>query len=475
MEQFVYGISLTLLHSLWQSALLLLAYSIFIFIFKKQLPSEKRNLLYLILLAQFLISGFTFWIYSPGSENVYTSFLTIQYARDYSTHPYLHSIATWLLSFYLFIVIYKSTSIIYHWYTFNENLKITRIKPSIDLKLFTLIKAQEFGIRKKVSLWYSNTVSSPITFGFIKPVILMPVALLNCLTMDEAESLIIHELTHIKNHDYLLNYLLIISNILYFFNPFIKIIADRISLEREKNCDVQVLHFKYPSLTYAETLLKAARLRPASHAFQMSAVSGNRQLLNRVQFFTSVNNVNFSRKNYGVVTCLFVLSIICLNIFTVSEIRRDPFIISDDASHISSLPNNPADSLFTTMSAPGKALSKKNILNTMENNHPALKNYPGKLSQIQLSDALPITETVEEREEEYAIYASINEEEEMKEVIVNEENSLLGQSVTKAYKMILVNGKWIVIPKWMFTQSNLFKDSIQLTKDSIVRPFHIIQ
>ena len=52
-------------------------------------------------------------------------------------------------------------------------------KPPVDIRLFTKAKAIELGIKRQVNIWLSEHIQSPMTFGYFKPVILLPVALLN--------------------------------------------------------------------------------------------------------------------------------------------------------------------------------------------------------------------------------------------------------------------------------------------------------
>jgi hypothetical protein len=64
MEHLIHGFIITLLHSIWQSALLFLIYVGINFLVKDQLPKAKRNILYLILFCQVLVSAFTFFAYT---------------------------------------------------------------------------------------------------------------------------------------------------------------------------------------------------------------------------------------------------------------------------------------------------------------------------------------------------------------------------------------------------------------------------
>ena len=97
------------------------------------------------------------------------------------------------------------------------------------------------GIKKSVRLLQSAIVRVPVTFGFLKPVILVPFGMLANLPADQAESILLHELAHIARGDYMANLLLYISEAVFFFNPGIRWVASLIRQEREACCDDVVL------------------------------------------------------------------------------------------------------------------------------------------------------------------------------------------------------------------------------------------
>jgi len=478
MGQLAYNFTLTLLHSLWQSALLLLVYYVIILIIQKQYPHARRNALYFLLVVQLVLSGITFWFYFAGFENLYEPLIALEYAAIFTSHSLFEKLAPWILYIYMAVVSYKSITLFYSWNKFTRCGK-SWIRPAVELKVFMMIKAREFGIERKINLWFSNTISTPVTFGFFKPVILLPVALINQLTTEEAETLILHELTHIKSNDYLLNFLLILSDTVFFFNPFIKIIAGKIKMEREKNCDLQVLHFKYSSLTYAETLLKAARFKLQSRPFLMAAVSRKRQLLNRILFFTAHNSSDMSKRNNNALTYLLVLIVFCLNLFALAEIKSER-TKSGNVYTPSIIPGFNADRIYAYLSDRALSSTMPHVERTLKAIDNPRSTFNSNLHQLIPSEKEleELTEkALEEAEidENYIIPVSATEAQDIKEVIVNEENSVSGNSTTKAYKMIFINGQWMAEPIWMYTESKLKKDSTQLLKDSIVKPFHIIQ
>jgi len=102
-----------------------------------------------------------------------------------------------------------------------------------------------FSLRKKVSIYLSWKINCPLTIGFLKPVILIPVAAVNYLTPEQMEAVILHELAHIKRADYFLFLLQSVIDKIFFFNIFSKMLGDIIERERENACDDWVLQFKY--------------------------------------------------------------------------------------------------------------------------------------------------------------------------------------------------------------------------------------
>jgi beta-lactamase regulating signal transducer with metallopeptidase domain len=157
-------------------------------------------------------------------------------------------------------------------------------KAQPELRLFVDQIRRSLGIQKKVVLWLSSMAEAPLTIGFLKPVILLPVAMINNLDMQQVEAVLLHELAHIKKNDYLLNLLIRIVETLFFFNPFTKWLIHRIRREREHRCDDLVMQFRYDPHSYASALLQLARSQPDHPQLAMAATGwDDRLLLQRVR------------------------------------------------------------------------------------------------------------------------------------------------------------------------------------------------
>ena len=468
MVHFSYCFCLTLMHSLWQAALLLCMYASFNTLIKKNSPVIKRNILYGLLLAQLLLSISTFFIYSTGQVLYYTDLIATNFSGIFTGIPWLEKAAPWLIGAYMAILLYKSGLLIFNWMRFKANTKTSRIKPSIDLKLFTRLKSFEFGIRRKVELWYSSNISTPMTFGFFKPVILLPIALLNNLSLEETETLIIHELTHIKNNDYFLNWLLVACETVFFFNPFIQMIGNSVRLEREKNCDTHVLQFNYPAISYAETLLKVASFKTTPAPFFLAAALKNTQLFKRIRFFTKEKNLWFYKRNYTGLAIALIVMVIVVNLFLLNIIKHEENNSSATAPVIASYPadllNEKFIDQFSTAVIPliekATQIAEKASKEARKENLNAIAAK--ELAELEAEKAA----AYEPEPESIAVPIALTENDDTKEVTLKEESSATGKSVTKVYKMKLVNGKWKTVLLWTITETRPSNDSGLIVKDT---------
>jgi beta-lactamase regulating signal transducer with metallopeptidase domain len=445
---------MAMLHSLWQAALLMLLYIIVDKLtHKNSAPLAKRNFLYLAVTAQLMLFSCTFSIYFFSSEGIGSLTGTIQNIAASFGSENLKLITPWIFSLYLFIITGKLIRAVYSWYQFKYQFKTGLLKPDVDLKLFSELKAHQFGIKRKVKLWLSNSIQTPVTFGYFKPIILLPVALINNISTKQAETLILHELTHIRTNDYLLNWFLVIAETIFFFNPFITGLCKKIKLEREKHCDMNVMSFEYSPALYAETLLLAERMKQLTPVFQLAAVNRKKHLLQRIRFFTSEKVLN-QRLHFNIVApliglaLLFMLSTAILfqspktggSIQTTAGIHipSDNYIISNTEI---------ATPVFTSNNIQTEQVVdlKKTVPPVPESGTssmepvPVCEPQPGPQNGIETEAAAPL-------ELNYAKPMTAAENDAAREIIITEEGSGGAVSV-KVYQLSFEDGKWILQPE----------------------------
>lgn len=110
------------------------------------------------------------------------------------------------------------------------------------------------GIRQKVEIRVSELVPVPITYRFFRPIILLPVSVFTGLSDEQIEVLLLHELAHIRRHDYIVNLIQSVVEVLFFYHPFIWWISKNVRAEREHCCDDEVLKLRHQPMLYAQTL-----------------------------------------------------------------------------------------------------------------------------------------------------------------------------------------------------------------------------
>ncbi|HEY6975045.1 MAG TPA: M56 family metallopeptidase [Chitinophagaceae bacterium] len=216
--------------------------------------------------------------------------------------PYL-SIAYLCMLFFLVIRLSRT------FYLTQQIRKDGLQKPDIELRLFVKRTAAYLGIKKEVKLYFSNLIKSPLTLGFLKPLILVPVASINHLTTDQLEALLLHELAHIKRADYLINILQSVIQTLLFFNPFVLLLGQLTKKERENSCDDWVLQFQYNPVMYAEALLRIACI-PAK-CFAMNATGNKNDLLSRVKRMLNQQEKSYSYRNQVFAFMLITIMLSC--------------------------------------------------------------------------------------------------------------------------------------------------------------------
>jgi beta-lactamase regulating signal transducer with metallopeptidase domain len=153
-------------------------------------------------------------------------------------------------------------------------------KADPEIRVFLQHLAAQMGLKKEIKVWISELVETPLTVGFWKPVILLPVSIINNLSLKQTESIILHELYHIQRNDFLMNLLIAVADIILFFNPFARFFKDVIQREREHRCDDIVLQFRYDAALYSQALLILEKQRPESNHRQSISVAatGNNKM-----------------------------------------------------------------------------------------------------------------------------------------------------------------------------------------------------
>jgi beta-lactamase regulating signal transducer with metallopeptidase domain len=147
-----------------------------------------------------------------------------------------------------------------------------------EIQRLAVAVGERLGVRRAVTVLESSLVAVPVMVGWLKPVIVLPAAALAGLTPDQLESLLAHELAHVRRHDFLVNLLQAVVEALLFYHPAVWWVSRRVRMERERCCD-DVTVGVCDRLVYAEALKELAAM--ASPRFALAATDGD--LLSRIR------------------------------------------------------------------------------------------------------------------------------------------------------------------------------------------------
>jgi beta-lactamase regulating signal transducer with metallopeptidase domain len=274
---FLQALGWAMLNSFWQMALIFASFSALQHVVR--LSSQRKYVLAIgsmgIGLFWFTCTFFAF--FSKGADGTILA-----------KHPFAPTSQTWniLLSSaslaYLVLLLVPTYRLFKNW-RYIVHLKRRGLqKTAMEYRLFVKKIAQHLGIRHTVHVYLSQLVQSPVTIGYFKPIILLPIAAINSLSPQQVEAVLLHELSHIKRYDYLINFIITLLQTLFYFNPFVKKFVSVIEFEREKCCDELVMQFQYDKISYASALLLLEKNLVASETLAVGA-AGKKHLLSRIE------------------------------------------------------------------------------------------------------------------------------------------------------------------------------------------------
>ncbi len=306
MQSVMKALAWTFVHSLWQGLIVALLVAIIISVTRKTKASLRYNLLgtaFIFFLAAVVI---TFIIQFQGIRSSSVTAITTGNGAGYSTgdsltvissHGFINDLSDWfnsntsilLLVWVLFFLV-NCLKLMTGLAAVNR-LRNYRTYPVTDE---WKMKLKEFsdalGIRRSVVLLQSELIKVPVALGFLKPVILLPVGLLTNIPHEQIETILLHELGHIRRRDYLVNFLQHFVEAIFFFNPAILWISSLLRQEREACCDDIVVARTGQKQNYLNALVSSQEFSFAHNPYAMGISSRRQYLLNRVKRIVTNEN-----------------------------------------------------------------------------------------------------------------------------------------------------------------------------------------
>jgi len=330
---FLQALGWAVLNSLWQMAFLWVIFQV-ILSFGITKPATRSKLATTVLGAGFMWFTYTLifhWFIDPDS--IKRSLLAIGSFEAGNTvwNEKLQLILPYASAAYLLLLILPAIQFIRN-YKFVQIIRTTGLsKCNVDLRIFVQRFAERMGIQKPVHIYISDLISSPVTIGFLKPMILMPIAAINNLTVKQVEAVLLHELAHIRRHDYFINLLINFIHTILYFNPFVKLFAKTIEREREKSCDEIVMQFPYDPHGYASALLVLEKNNFMRQRMAVAASGQRNDLLHRIEKILGIEkrkNPDFKKLGGLLAGLICVIGMNAIFFFSSPVIQNSPLAFS---------------------------------------------------------------------------------------------------------------------------------------------------
>lgn len=284
-EPWVTRLGWTLLHFLWQGTAIAVLYTIARFLFARSARAQTRySLACAALVAMATAPPLTF--------------LTISTATVAPTRMAPTEMTSWTLSatqwkWLLPVVVgfwvagvFAFSMRLFGAFRFTHRLRATShpVPPEWQQTLEQIAARMGrsfFEGKRQVRLMGSSMVNSPAVIGYLRPVILVPVAFLTGLPAEHIVALLAHEMAHIRRNDYLASILQSIAEVVLFYHPAVWWISEQIRAEREACCDDLAIAAGTDVLTYARALTEMESRRPARLQPELAANGGS--LVDRIR------------------------------------------------------------------------------------------------------------------------------------------------------------------------------------------------
>jgi beta-lactamase regulating signal transducer with metallopeptidase domain len=306
MNSLIERLGWTLLHSLWQGALIWVLVEITL-VTLRSAAARTRYAVACAALGLFALApvvtflrldlparlhtneylGASFAKNSPAGDSATASLLPPAPAvgSAYPSRPLfaarLRPFLPWLVYAWLCGSMWSCARLTVGW-RISRRISISGLQP-LPAEIEDLFRSvrMRLGIDRAVRIGRSAAVQVPTVIGWWRPVILWPAGIAAGISPAQIEALLAHELAHIARHDFAVNLLQAVSEALFFYHPAAHAINRHIRREREHACDDVAVALTHDSLGYAQALA-ALEITRAPVPLAVAA-SGDGQLLTRVR------------------------------------------------------------------------------------------------------------------------------------------------------------------------------------------------
>ncbi|MET0244432.1 MAG: M56 family metallopeptidase, partial [Flavitalea sp.] len=324
------AIGWTLIHSLWQGALLALLAALIMMFTIRSKPSSRYFLLLLCFGLFPLLVCTTFIVVSKSNraevDNASSVLFSILPATGFN--DFLGFLALKVDQFSVFIVAIWLFVCVFNFFRLCVGVRQASmlrnfhvIEMSTEWKQWFNRIVQRVLLPGSIQIMESALIRIPVVIGFLKPVILLPAGMITGMSAGQLEAIVLHELAHVIRKDYLVNILQRITESMFFFNPGIRWVSTLLREEREQCCDEFAITHGGGKVHFAESLLVFAEQMSKTDQLAVAFGGSKSQLTQRIsRLVTNRNRKLGTTEKIGSILAL-VLCFVML-VFTIADKSR---------------------------------------------------------------------------------------------------------------------------------------------------------
>ena len=343
-QELIHAIGWTLIHSIWQGSFIALALGILFWILHRQSAQVRYFLALTAMLLMFIMSVGTFiyffekqagsdlsappmglevlpdqheaWVeVTPYPQVSDTPSASVTSSNSWSEiTAYFHRHLPMIVILWLMGVVVLLLKLIggIAYVQRLKNYKTNPVKETWQKQVNILAKRLQ--VSKSIQLMESAMVKTPMVIGHLKPVILLPVGVLTGLPSAQIEMILAHELAHIRRHDYLINILQKLVELLFFYHPAVWWLSAMVRTEREHCCDDVAVGVGGDSLTFAKALASIQEISTSHPVVAMTFVGNKKSVLARVNRLLKGSPIEFSATEGFIMAGILFFSIFLVNL-----------------------------------------------------------------------------------------------------------------------------------------------------------------
>lgn len=292
MAPWIDAIGWTLLHFVWQGMLVGAGYAAARALIPKR-ASEARYAAGLVALSFLALAPvFTLAALWPSADSVFgdiaaASPVASAISVDGRWTDTVAAALPWLVAAWIAGVCLFAARALHQWHRLDRVVR-RWAKPQAYIDAMVASIMARFDFRHRVRALVSERIDTPMLVGWLRPVILLPAAVVLGFPRQQIELILAHELGHLRRRDHLVNLAQTVIETVLFYHPVVHWISREVRNERELCCDHLVLRTMHGEpREYARTLAALEELR-ASAPLVLAASGG--ELLERVRRIVGVGS-----------------------------------------------------------------------------------------------------------------------------------------------------------------------------------------